>query len=861
MASNNINVDTACVTLGEMESLVRDSFHLVDSILITPEEFLEKHGENVLVINVLGGTPEYFLVQCDVLVLKDVATRLYLMPVEEMKKIPKVSRMIPFKIVKEHALPVIYCDSLKTYDAISTFQRFNYPCSELSRSCPKLFLSSEYGISVEKIALTLYDYSKMDRRKYLEIIAVNNGETENPTYFSYFDEVAKIEEIRGDITGDSSSSEKKKFIEQMNMRYVAISKANQKRVPLYMRGVSSIEAVSIQRVIKKLILAGQKMKFFEGHHFAEILSNPHVIACGEIWHDLYTNFMEIMSHRYYCGNVCYPYLCLNNRSIIHKLFTYEKLVRNSGNVIPVTEESSFILRLSSHPVSRMLHFFDEDIDRFLDIALGGYLHRLDMSKSYITGSMIAAVALFCRDGKKYTNFQDYVNKFYPSSITRLIKCSDEFFTSNELMTLLEPKNKSFLFIEEEIVGEELVMKFSIHPKFSDKSDFSSAGLNRIRNKGETLVASFSLHRGCDVDICVATDDMVELKQIAENHFSVISVRWPNSKFREISRKKGTFIYEIYSDDILDYFDGFRDVQIYSATGCDPRNRIITHHVPCVRGWRGSKPGIYMASSFYKLMRGGNESEVNEVSYVAGKKKPFEIVLKWMHRGIKFENKFFPDLNMEWKHVSIKKLVRSYTLKNSNYAYLCRHYNADDKLVHSIYRYLESGRFCKCSIFTTLMGLGTFPEVVKTLGLHKINRYRLSDKIRKRNFEPLTICNYCCHYELRDYNIIEVDVFTQLCLHVDKNINAGYITQEEFSSFVIWSMMSQKLLKITEEILEPHIPKDCDGNFDYCAMMKNLVKFYMGEDYKEYFAEKDSDPSFDEDDYDSYDDEDYEIEDE
>lgn len=371
----------------------------------------------------------------------------------------------------------------------------------------------------------------------------------------------------------------------------------------------------------------------------------------------------------------------------------------------VSEESCFIFPFDDHMIFNRPMMSAAEQDLVLNEMIGGYLFDLDMSKSYITGSMAAATMSFCTQHETH-DVQNFAQHYYPSVHTKRVtepeynewgylKKKDVpapsvasvlpmpfIFNSNSVNTEVDttPKEGAFgmpletcnllNFINAGITSNRCVIqgnKLYLYVKYSAEHDTGERIISMVHNNdvGGTVyldtkerakdrfgniipniqpyyrsslferfteekkenVYEYSLSPGADVDIAVDVETNEELEKVAKSHYNVILNYWPNVKLEILFRPSGNDMYEIKSENIIDYINGFRSVQIYKSNP----SKIITHHVPPVRAWRGSRSGIYASISAIRSIKTRNMN-MYDFNYVAGVKRPLDTVVKYMNRG-------------------------------------------------------------------------------------------------------------------------------------------------------------------------------------------------------------------------------------
>lgn len=284
----------------------------------------------------------------------------------------------------------------------------------------------------------------------------------------------------------------------------------------------------------------------------------------------------------------------------------------------VTEESPFIFK-ANDPYYQITEATDKQMEEALDFACGGWLKKLDLSRSYITGSMICAVVGYFSQ-RHCSSLQEWLEIFYPSIYTDLQ--DDHHGNETSLLShLLTRKVKVEAQYHRD--SRQLILTLNC----SDEGDFKRTvcrytEVDLFNARGRFR---FLLSPGVDVDIAVETQDRQDFEEIAHRHFSAIKDVWPVARLNRIDKSSGNFMYRVESERFDDYLSGFRSVEIYM----NDRRGIVTHHLAPVRSWKGPLSGIYCSAS---AMEAFATQTIREFHYFAGKAHPWQTILKYMQRG-------------------------------------------------------------------------------------------------------------------------------------------------------------------------------------------------------------------------------------
>jgi hypothetical protein len=235
--------------------------------------------------------------------------------------------------------------------------------------------------------------------------------------------------------------------------------------------------------------------------------------------------------------------------------------------------------------------------------VGLYFDDLDLSRSFITGSSITASIIRTERDGSYCRTSPIDDRAIAIEILY-----------PKVVTCLEPADAS-------VLQRDNINKWNIR---------ALSATNGIASKGHVQIP-FTIKSGADVDIAV--DETVsdnEYREIAHDHFNVISRYYPYVKIREYIKPKGDWNYVIYTDD-PDYIAIFRTVEIYRSSF----RKICSHHIGAVRGcytsrW-GSDPQFYLTAS--GVLTSLCNSTPNYHYFSGRKSNPQDIIIKYMQRGI------------------------------------------------------------------------------------------------------------------------------------------------------------------------------------------------------------------------------------
>ena len=227
---------------------------------------------------------------------------------------------------------------------------------------------------------------------------------------------------------------------------------------------------------------------------------------------------------------------------------------------------------------------------------------MDLTRTFITGSAIAASIIKCKDNNFNIVDEDAIDLYYPKILT----CLDD-----EDAEKLRQENINLWDIR--ILSET----------------------QGVMTKGE-IQYPFTVKPGADIDMAIdnsVTDD--EYRAIAMKHFETIKTFRPYIKIKEYIKPLGDWNYVIYTDD-PEYIAIFRTIEIYRSSF---RN-ICSHHVGAVRGCYTSRwsnknaspePQFYLTAS--AVLTSLDQSTPNYHYFAGRKSNPQDIIIKYMLRGI------------------------------------------------------------------------------------------------------------------------------------------------------------------------------------------------------------------------------------
>ena len=240
---------------------------------------------------------------------------------------------------------------------------------------------------------------------------------------------------------------------------------------------------------------------------------------------------------------------------LERLYLEEaRAIEPRGARIPLTEAFVFDLA-AAYAFAEVADWGPEDFlsppaeaAENLDTYLGGYLHSLDLAKSYLTGSGAMSAVLRPETRSRYPDHAGFLASYYPPTYTRA-----------EAETELELRVR----IAQNASGE------------TEIPTVASAGPQRgvVRwPDGEEF--GFAETPGADVDIAVDASGE-EFDRIARKHFETVRSRFPHAVLERVEKPNGEYMYRVTTEIAM---KGFREVEMYQADW----GTICSHHVGMVR---------------------------------------------------------------------------------------------------------------------------------------------------------------------------------------------------------------------------------------------------------------------------------------
>ena len=321
-------------------------------------------------------------------------------------------------------------------------------------------------------------------------------------------------------------------------------------------------------------------------------------------------------------------------------FLIQEEIRDVVNINqPITFDMPYILPIGVIPGLPSLKQCLENADYYTS----GILKVLDLSCSYVTGSLIPACAGLPLPGisTKYTIDSLYPSKYtVPTDYDKYRRIMKNVFNLDEKGTLVAANRQPVL-----------------------------AGILTISKNGDTIeisdgIETATLHEedGADIDIAVdiapGEGDDEKFQAVAAQHLAAVRTLYPNVGMRRVD-KKASYTLEIIG--------GPRTIQIYRST----LRHIVTHHVGMVRGLitgNGAWRNLYLSAICAKSLLC---SESYNYYFFAGKSTPMEIILKYKQRGYNCKlvagghsmMREYCDKHLKWIYAGVNPFTRSYNVND------------------------------------------------------------------------------------------------------------------------------------------------------------------------------------------------------
>ena len=275
---------------------------------------------------------------------------------------------------------------------------------------------------------------------------------------------------------------------------------------------------------------------------------------------------------------------------------------------PITDDEIFIFEYDDLTKMNGMYSPADHISA-INYYLGFPVNILDLSKSYLTGSILPATC--CRvyemramdsqnassnSNEVVTEFDRVINTLYPRMYTIRDECESQYQNLD-------------------VSNHRRSLKMTV--------DINKQQVSCYLDSTHSLEYTLTLIPGADIDIAVDVKTEDEFDIQAQRHYQAIHNVYPLAKLERIVKPKG-YTYKITNVP--------RIIEIYLSN----RRHILTHHVPMTRGYitgNGDQMKTYLSAS---CVVSYITKRVNNYYYFAGKVSPMEILMKYEQRRFKID---------------------------------------------------------------------------------------------------------------------------------------------------------------------------------------------------------------------------------
>jgi hypothetical protein len=238
-------------------------------------------------------------------------------------------------------------------------------------------------------------------------------------------------------------------------------------------------------------------------------------------------------------------------------------------------------------------YSDDDHSKAINYFLGFPINSLDLSQSYLTGSIIPATSCSIDE----FNFERTIDALYPKVYTNPV--DGRLWRSHQALSVE--------------IRDDAALRFTF-----------DLNKHKVVAKGKhTLPMIFNIVPGADIDIAVDVTKDDEFDKIAQDHYQAVLVHYRTAQIERRNKSEG-YTYLITGLP--------RQIEIYRSD----RRHILTHHVPMTRGYITQVDDKLVtclsASCLYSYLT----RSITNYYYFAGKVSPLEILLKYEQRGFKIK---------------------------------------------------------------------------------------------------------------------------------------------------------------------------------------------------------------------------------
>jgi len=334
--------------------------------------------------------------------------------------------------------------------------------------------------------------------------------------------------------------------------------------------------------------------------------------------------------------------------------------RRDTNPEPVTRSSPYVLTLDEIVAMKVPHAPLSVAHAFarLNEYVGGYLADLDLSRTLITGSAIAASLIVTDVERRYemASWAAYCAEVPEPAPPET--GAPEAISSGRAITWEEWKDarygsgySAYLAAHYPAVktiprgrdSYETVCEVARHfgSKLELKTESDGAGgfiltLTATSHNGATIAAKLDVKPGADLDMAIDVATNEEFDAVARGHYEVIRRRHPSAVLKKVGREDPAdprYNWVIVSEGCPGAISTFRAVEMYRANF----NHVVTHHVGMVSGAytalfsrAGEGPKFVVSARLACAM--ADLATPNYYYFASRKCAPQYVVMKYYARG-------------------------------------------------------------------------------------------------------------------------------------------------------------------------------------------------------------------------------------
>lgn len=309
-----------------------------------------------------------------------------------------------------------------------------------------------------------------------------------------------------------------------------------------------------------------------------------------------------------------------------------------GSDFVVDENSPFIFR-ADDPCANFVSRGPEIQEAVLSHVTHGISELIDYSTgACVSGSMISAALQYLKRPNMVTLERNYPRIFtklmidgkvytYDPKNKELNAKATKVYTS--LRNCLRSIDRGYLLFDVRLEDDIVTLKVFLPdspPKLVENTLFKLF-VEEMINGNIFHTFTFKMTPGCDMDVPVCNDVGEVDGRMVFDLMTKLQKIYPSVALRVITKNRTSPLYQITSDDLMDYLNGFRNIEVYpSLSG---KQQIVSYHLNPVRAWKGNLPGIYMTAS---AVYSHSHNDITHHHYFAGKSSPYHTIDKYWARG-------------------------------------------------------------------------------------------------------------------------------------------------------------------------------------------------------------------------------------